>query len=281
MPDGGDLSAPSCGPGRPDICGIFDGSLEGFLSVIHEHYYRKMDFLYICEEAEYQQALDAEYVFVSTDYPKSRKVFEAVRNKISPRAESNVYHCYLSADKRKYMAMYDYLLLGFRVGADVDKHLQNDSVLLVHKLAGHVGKEAHLLKGFCRFRETAQGVYYASISPENNPLPILAEHFRERLMNQAWIIHDQSHGMAAVYDGKDYIISEVPVNIDIEQADRDENYQELWRAFFNTIAISERKNSKLQQRHIPLRYRKHMTEFIPVIKRQPKTAIENKTNGSE
>ena len=41
-----------------------------------------------------------------------------------------------------------------------------------------------------------------------------------------------------------------------------EEYSELWRVFFDSIAIKERENKKLQIENLPIKYRKNMTEFI-------------------
>lgn len=38
-------------------------------------------------------------------------------------------------------------------------------------------------------------------------------------------------------------------------------YADLWKAFFESIAIPERENADLQRTNLPLHYRKHMTEF--------------------
>ncbi|MCL2462063.1 MAG: TIGR03915 family putative DNA repair protein [Defluviitaleaceae bacterium] len=245
------------------LAALFDGSLEGFLCVVYAHYYDKKRFDYISPEDEYQQALGAEYLRIETDSGKARRVMDGIGKKISPDARDTVWMCFLAADPAKYMALYEYIVLGFKVGAEVDKHLQNDAVLLVHKLAKYVGGEAHLLKGFCRFVELSSGAYYAPITPVNNPLPILAEHFKDRLGNQAWVIHDKKHGLAAIYDGNDYVIQPAPKHAEIELSD-EEAYQELWRAFHKTIGIKERGNYKLQRRMLPLRYRENMTEFNKV-----------------
>jgi probable DNA metabolism protein len=37
--------------------------------------------------------------------------------------------------------------------------------------------------------------------------------------------------------------------------------QALWKHFFKTAAIKERVNPKLQRQNVPLKYRKHLTEF--------------------
>ncbi len=243
------------------IGAIFDGSIEGFMCVIFAHYYQKLSFGHICIEADYQPQIDTEYMFISSDSEKAHRVFNAIKKKISERAEYHVYHCFYSHEPTRFDLLYRYLIKGFKLGADVDAHMHDDTVLGVHKLARYVSREAHLLKGFCRFAKTAEGIYYAVITPVNFPLPILAEHFRDRLMDQAWIIHDKTHHMAAVYDGFDYVIAPVPPEAQVNLSEDEPNYQALWKTFFNTIGIKARLNPRLQRNLLPLRYRGNMTEF--------------------
>ena len=47
----------------------------------------------------------------------------------------------------------------------------------------------------------------------------------------------------------------------IDQIDIDDDYEELWKVFFDAIAIEERRNEKCQMNHVPKWYRKHMNEF--------------------
>ena len=240
---------------------LFDGSLDGFLSVVYADYYDRRKFAYVCEDAVYQPRLDADYIYVPTDLPRSVRVMDAVGKKISPEAQSNLCAGCLSRDENRFSALLHYIRMGFKTGASVDNRLQDPNVLQVHKLVRYIQHEAHLLCGFCRFKETAGGVYYASISPVNNALPILAEHFRERFMNQPWVIHDTGRGIAAVYDCHDYAIENVPAAANVNFSADEALFQELWKTFFDTIAIKERTNKKLQRNLIPLHFRKHVIEF--------------------
>lgn len=40
-----------------------------------------------------------------------------------------------------------------------------------------------------------------------------------------------------------------------------EEYEALWKAFHETVAIRERYNPKCQRNHLALHYRPYMTEF--------------------
>ena len=252
---------------RKNVAVLFDGSLEGFLCVVYAYYYDGITPLNIQEERRYQRMLDTEEYYISTNYEHAAKVQQAVRKKISHAAESNLSFAFLAdvaekaekAGENKYMDIFRYLLLGFKIGAKVDNHLQQDYVLCVQKLARATVREAHLLMGFCRFAQT-KGVYYCEISPVHNVLSVLAEHFSDRMMNQVWIIHDKKRKLAAVYNGNEYVITEAPA-IQMEQAQGEAQIQEMWLTFFNTVSIKERANPKLQRNLLPLRYRGSMPEF--------------------
>ena len=242
-----------------ETCLMFDGSFDGFLCVVYDIYYYKITPLSI--QTEEQLTLAENPQTVMTDNSRSWKVFSALKQKISQEAASKVYYAFLSYEQKRFMPIVQYIKLGFSVGHMVDSYLHEDYVRQVHKMANHAVKEAHLLFGFCRFEDTKQGVLYAQITPRNDVLPIVADHFTQRLMNEAWMIHDKARGQAAIYDGSGFIITPVPKDINIDYADGEENIQKQWLTFFHRIAIEARSNEKLQRQLIPLYYRKNMTEF--------------------
>ncbi|MDR3239185.1 MAG: TIGR03915 family putative DNA repair protein [Clostridiales bacterium] len=260
---------------RKRVAAVFDGTYGGFLCVVYSSYYDKLDYAFI-DEGEVEIRLDAEPFYVAADRGKALRVLTAVRQKISPQAESNLYHAFLAdgprredgRDDSRLINLLRYIRLGFRVGRAVDDYTREPYVRSTQKLAFAAAREAQRLMGFCRFTLTDQGVYYASVSPVHNVLPILAEHFRDRFMNQLWIIHDVKRGKAAVYDGRDYRVECVPPQANVRTNVRtfvreEERFQHLWKAFFEAVAVEERENAKLQRQFLPARYRTHMTEFLP------------------
>jgi len=256
-------------PKCPSVCVLFDGTFDGFLTIIHAHYYDRLEPDYIFESGSYQQTIGSSYVNVEADAIKSEVVFRAIKEKISPDAASSVYYSFLCFEPDRFMNIYRYILLGFKTGADVDAYMKYDYVIYVRRTAKYVGGEAHLLTGFCRFTETERGVLYAKIGPNNNVLPLVANHFADRLMNEQWIIHDEKRKTAAVYDGSEFVITDVPDEINVAGNASEDGYRKLWRTFYDTIAVESRVNYKLQRNHLPLRYRKYMTEFNREISKPP------------
>ncbi|MCL1864136.1 MAG: TIGR03915 family putative DNA repair protein [Defluviitaleaceae bacterium] len=240
----------------------FDGTFYGFLTIIHAVYYEKIEPCGIQVEGAVQLSLAEIPRFIETNDEYAERVYHAIREKISEESAEHVYRAFLASDDERFMAMLHYIRLGFKVGHMVDSHLHEDFVRRVHKLSKHVWREAHLLFGFCRFAETKHGAFYCEVTPKNDVLNLLAQHFCERLMNQAWVIHDKTRHKAAIYDGNTYVIAVVPPDeATFTYADGEEDIQEMWTVFFNTLAIKERINPKVQRGLLPLYFRKNMTEF--------------------
>ena len=248
--------------GPREVLVLFDGSFDGFLTVVFHCYYEKLSPVGVLDESGGQLTIDCQPHRIDTDAQKADRVLRGIGEKISMDAAARIYYAFLTPDESRFMALLRYIRLGFKVGGIVDSHLKDSAVLKVHQLAKQAGREAHLLLGFCRFSETTQGVFYCSITPKNNVLPIVAEHFCERLMNQAWVIHDKTRGLAAVYDGKKYIIADVPTDAIYDLADGEEETRSLWLAFFDNLTIKERYNQKVQRNLLPLYFRKNMAEFV-------------------
>jgi hypothetical protein len=103
-------------------------------------------------------------------------------------------------------------------------------------------------------------IYIASFHPETNVLPLVAEHFTKRLLNQTFIIIDRKRNTCAVHvAGQDFELMvcnpETIKNICYESS-----YEELWQEYFKNMAIAERINKNLQRSNMPLKYRKYLIE---------------------
>lgn len=209
--------------------------------------------------------LFAEYIPVETDYSLSEKVGVSIRKKISEEAYEMVCRVALSDYLGKADLIYRFLILGFSVGSSIVEHMSNEVVNNVFRVSKNVGNEAHHLLGFIRFSEQENGLLTAVIHPKNNVLTIVTPHFADRLPQEQFMIYDENRKLATFHvPGSSWILAQIP-EIDQEKLEsitiREDEYRDLWRAFFHHIAIKERVNPKLQRNNLPLRFRGDMTEF--------------------
>lgn len=239
---------------------IYDGSFDGLLTAVYEAYYRKETPERIMSEQSYQENLLSTKLYVETDTVKANKVYQAIKNKISYDALKNVFYVFLSELPEAGTIIYHYLKLGWKIGNQVDKHLTDERVLTVHDISRKVGRERHLMLGFIRFRQLEGNIYYAPMEPQYNIVGLVAGHFASRLANQNWIIHDVRRGLGAVYNRKEWIITNIDVK-ELKFSEEERNYQQLWKEYFNNIAIKHRFNPVLQKSNMPTKYWKHLVEL--------------------
>ena len=244
------------------IC-VCEDSVDGIFTAIYKAWEIGTSKTLIEIRSMKTMTLFAEYIEVITDAELASKVAASIHNKISQEAYFYVYRAALSDNPEKAQYIYEFLLKAFRTGKDIINHFQDESVMKVFELARKVGNEAHKYLGFVRFCELENGILSAKFNPIANVVAIVAEHFADRLHNENWVILDTTRNMAAVHRaGYGFVLTNDITEQDLDQfsnkSENEEKYQLLWIRFFDTIAIEERKNKKLQQQVMPLRYRKYM-----------------------
>lgn len=217
------------------------------------------------EHNNFNMELFSEYIEVPVNEEKTLKVTKAIKEKISEEAFEMVCYAVLSDEALKGDMIYRFLILGFSIGPKVVNYLGNDAVMNIFNLRRSVGNECHHFLGFVRFTETKDSILLSKINPKNDILRLIAPHFADRLNTENFVIYDEKRKTAVVHR-KDlpwiYVMAD-EFNLDRfrDLSDREEDFQLLWKTFFNTIAIDERKNYKLQRNNLPLRFRNNMLEF--------------------
>lgn len=207
--------------------------------------------------------LFCEYVTVETDSEKSRKVIRSIRQKISEQAYRMVYDAFLSSAGDRADVIYRFLIAGFRYGKGVTDMLQHRDVYRIFQLDRAVGNEARYYVEFLRFCETAGGALAGIFAPEHDVLPYVAEHFSDRFPDENLLIYDEGRHKAAVHRAGSgwWTVEDQQLEL-LSLLQRKDTYSDLWKVFFDSIAIRERINPRCQQTHLPLHFRRYMTEFM-------------------
>ncbi len=239
--------------------GIFSGVYDAWMSRLgHKN-------VSLAVQGEYNYTLFSQCREVEACSWKAEKVVKAVREKISELAYSWIYRCALSPEPGRADVIYRFLIYGFHIGSGVTGYLQIPEVHGAFAMNRAVADEAHLLMEFVRFEELAGGILFAPINPKNDVTALLMPHFCDRMPEERFIIYDEKRKRAGVHTGgrEWYFVSGEetrPLSELAGKTDRGE-YAVLWRAFFSSIAVPERKNPVCQRSHLPLHFRSRMTEF--------------------
>lgn len=216
-------------------------------------------------EPVFQRELFCTYVHVEADVQKTEKVVSAIQKKISYEAYRQVFLASVSCGEDRLDAIYRFLILGFSVGAKLTGMLFRPEVMWVLELSRKAANEANFFREFTRFA-LADGIYVAHIEPKCNIVAVTAEHFADRMPSARWMIIDDQRRIAAVHPADcPFYMTELSGEelrrLKETEAEKDA-YTGLWIEFFQTTGIEARKNPGCQRNHMPLWYRRHMTEFL-------------------
>ena len=247
---------------RRNVTYLYDGSFEGLLCTVFEIFSLHL-FPSAIESTQFgQQSLDCDYVYVENNPEKANRVVRKIAEAAGKTELKRIYRCFLSENNGREMDIFNYIRACLKFGPTVYKRLTIDCINTVVSTARTVGGEAHLYTGFVRFSELENGVCYGAVEPKHDILPLLAPHFIRRYVNMPFIIHDIIRNRCLVYNGSEYGIFETENMPRLTLSDTEKNYRNLWKSFYDTIAIAERKNEKCRMTHLPKHYRRCMTEFF-------------------
>ncbi len=239
---------------------LYDGTFESFLTALSLALERE-DACAIAREEGAEAGLFSEFVNAGTDPARAGAMRDLFERRGSEESWHHARCAFLSEGAGAEDAVLAYARLVKEKGRAADDMLADDRVKRVHGLSASVGGEAHMFKGFVRFKELADKTLYAKIEPDHNILPLLTGHFKGRLGEFNWVIHDARRGRAALYFKGRLVFAPLTQARALEFDGKEDQVQALWRHFFKTAAIKERINPKLQRQNVPLKYRKNLTEF--------------------
>lgn len=239
---------------------LYDGTLFGFLTIVFNCYASKTLPQKICTKSDYTPNFLDSPIWIPTDFEKSKRVFTGIEKNISYSTLYTTYYAFLSNEKDKDIYLLKYLCDGFKYGPKINNRLVIDYVLKVMNMKKRSFGECHRLKGLLRFQEVGNHIYYAPLHPDNNIIEPLAHHFINRLPTQNFILHDKIRNICLLYNGKNYQIVDATQLKIPNISEEEQKYQELWKLFFKTIAISERTNPKCQMQCMPKKYWKDLIE---------------------
>ncbi|MEJ8803072.1 TIGR03915 family putative DNA repair protein [Pontibacter sp. H249] len=246
----------------------YDGTFEGLLTVVFEAYERKAWPTAIEQEHLAQPIMFGQTVTVTTDENKLSRVWKGLQKKLSVGALKALYHTYLWEQPGFEMLIFSYIKLAFDSKQSIEDNYAASCVLQVQQAAKQMFREKHRMEAFVRFQKTADELYYATISPDFNVLPLIIQHFEKRYADQRWAIYDTKRKYGAYYDLQNVSLinlEEAPRQKDVTAvfAEEEDKYKQLWQVYFDHVNIPERKNPKLHLRHVPKRYWKYLSEKQP------------------
>lgn len=248
---------------------ICNDTVTGIFSAIYDAWKTKLgaEQLGIALRGMVDQELFCEYIEVEESEKKAIAVENLIKRHLGDYAYWNIYHTMLSHERDKGNVILGTMLEAKNIpdSTRIMEHLSHPKVRRVFEIGRKVSNEAHYYIEIVRFKELKNGILFSEIEPRNRILTCLGDHFTNRFPLENWIIYDKTHKIALVHEsGKQWVLAEdmdINLNATNHVSNEEAKYVNLWKGFFESISIKERESYERQRQHLPLRYRKHVTEF--------------------
>ena len=244
-----------------DVVYLYEGGLDSLLGLILFLIKSQKKPFMIKERSQYEPNLLDYFICPNINIPKN--IIDIWKRHIGEKVFRQVYYVFLSSNQEKEIIIYYFLKNALKYKSKI---LTMRNLLCVNKtlkIAEYVKHENHKLKGFLRFSLTSDNFLYARISPTNDILSLLSWHFIERLKGERFVIHDVLRNKYCFYDSlKPYFVDGKDIiHLNVNILDEEKEIEDLWKSFFETVAIKERENLKCQMNFMPKKYWKYMLEM--------------------
>ena len=164
-------------------------------------------------------------------------------------------------------AKYDPLLLEEVLSQDM-VHVQSRTTLQSRQLFGLVSEvtgEFHKLKGFIRFELSPHKILYAKVTVKNEIEDLLATFFKERFPGFCIVIESSRGCFIAHYNSPKVMFIKEDMSIVLKKLesclprhdfldDLEKSDQEIWKSFYDSQIIQQRKNIASFSRCITKKY---------------------------
>lgn len=219
----------------------------------------------LCVEPVGQLGMFEEYVHVEPDETKAAEVERSISTYISPVFFHEVMYCTGAFETDTLDTIYSVVALGFKYGAKVLDMYQRPEVVRFLEISRRYGTEAHSFREFSRFNRIGDA-YVAHIEPKSHVLLPVGEYFADRCPSENWMVVDDVHREAVVHPVNSQIYLRKFTDEEFEQLKQTESvkdeYNSLWKTYFDKIAIQARINYRCQLTHFAKWKRTHAHEFM-------------------
>lgn len=241
---------------------------EAMLTTIYEAWSSKAGHknIKLMVEPVGQQSFFDEYIHVDADKDKADKVKSAIIEKISAYVYRELAFTAVAYEEDVLDNIYRVLLLGFSFGKDVLNMVQYKDVMRNNEIRKRVSREANRFQEVLRFHQLGD-VYIAHYEPKSRVTEFLGYIFQDRMPSEKFVIVDDIHKEAAIHNKDEdfymWKLTEEELKNLLKSEDENDEYTDLWKLFYETIAIKERENEKLRTSMFPKWARAHAVEFFP------------------
>ena len=271
--------------GEPeDVALVFDGSLEGLLSAIFFAYSQHIHPSDVVEAKGLQPRLGQKVFEVPTNIEAALRVQKGICLRCGPAIFEALKYSSLADDPAVGTIIYRFIRYAFEKNKVLDcsdcsqkmkcgglcRRTQKRSALndsthpsVAPFIAANrsVANERQKLMQFLRFEHMEGDLWFARCNPKASVVPLVMDWFAARFNTQAFLIFDELHHIAGVYEGRQWYLVKTD-NLSLPERTPDEQLMSrAWKRFYKTIAVESRYNPELRQHFMPKRLWRNIIEM--------------------
>lgn len=239
----------------------YDGELEGFFSLVFHAYARHTMPSDIMPVGAVQPRLGQVVEEVQTNMEHAERVRLGLTRCAGYTAFDKVKRAFLSDQPGRELALLRYVERAMNEGHRIHRDTGSDEVAAVDALVRRVANECEKMQQFARFECLENGVYFARVNPAANVVYLVMDHFVERFSTHAFILYDEVHHVAGVYDRSQVSFVKSDEVFLPDKSEDEARYQQLWKAFYDAVSNDQRYNPDLRRSFMPKRFWKNITEM--------------------
>jgi probable DNA metabolism protein len=232
-------------------------NFTSFFTAVFYAYSKKNAF--ITANNNIQLNLNDIIINVEADTEKSDRVINTLK-KYDKNIFDDLEILFRSCNEEKYQTAFEYIRLLVNEKQCIRGYLSNPNVIIFNEQIQKVRHEAHRFTGFIRFMENDAGIFYAHFTPDNDITELLIPHFTAKYKKMPFVIHDTSRNILGVYNGNFYKMIKSDKQLTVFISENESKFTQLWKLYYDTVNIAERKNIKLMKSFMPVRYWNNLPE---------------------
>lgn len=250
---------------------LFDGTTEGLLSAVFASYANHEHPVEVIREQDYQPCLLYRSSFIPTCEEHARRVSQGLGRKRGSSVQRAVLRASLSGRTDAPSVIYRFIRYAMDEASSARRildDLSHPAVKALHDLVVSVGAECEKIRQFARFqhlKDERGEIWFARINPRDSVVPLVLDHFIERFSIQPFILYDEVHHIAGMWDGRRRQLADVADrSLTLPEKDASEVVmQKAWQAFYRSLSIDERYHPELRRQMMPKRFWRNLTELQP------------------
>lgn len=281
---------------RPELCeGVaycYDDTVEGLLSAIFAAYANHEDPLDVVPERCLQPRLGQRVLPIETDVSHAQRVARTLKDRCGWKAFHAVRCAALSEFPDAGTSAYRFVRYALdeqkrrscgrcrkrsscrgatgqgpcpRLAGRALSDITHPAVEPMHRIMRSVSQECEHMRQFIRF-EHLEGpqasFWFARCNPKSSVVPLIMGHFAERFNVQPFVIYDEGHQLAGVYEGSGWHLVKAEGELSLPPRAAEEALaQAAWRRFYHAVSVESRYHPELRRHFMPKRFWRNITEL--------------------